>query len=141
MRQPRHTPRDRRAARLIALSTTRQQPHGASPGQSAGLLALAQALEASPADALVASPSAAATQLRDAVRILCGEARAADPVRAERLLIALRGTWEGLAVVRGIPELAVRRALWERVVALCVEEFYAPTPAPRALPAVATSAA
>ena len=141
MHQPRHVPRDCRAARLIALSTTRQQLHGAPPDRDIGLLALARALEARSAGAPVTPPSAATTRLRDAVGILCAEARAADPVRAERLLIALRAAWARLPSVRGIADVGVRRALWERVVALCVDELYAPTPVPRALSASATSAA
>lgn len=133
------TPPDRRAARLLTLGTTRQAPDGRTPHASAGVVALARVVGTHSLAALPGGSQAAAALLRDAVRLLCNEARATDPVRAERLLIALRPAWRELPGVRRLADDA-RRALWDHVVALCVAEFYAPTPAPR-LATAASSAA
>lgn len=64
--------------------------------------------------------------LRSAARRLAAEARAQDPARAERLLVQLKGAWPALPAVRAVTDLRERRALWDRVVGLCVEEFYSP---------------
>ena len=67
---------------------------------------------------------AADRALRGVARRLAAEARAADPVRAERLLVDLRRAWQGMPAVRQIPDSGPRRALWDRLVRLCCEEFY-----------------
>jgi hypothetical protein len=69
---------------------------------------------------------AADRALRSVARRLAAEARAQDPVRAERLVIALRRAWRDLPAVERLPG-DPRRVLWDRLVLLCCEEFYAPT--------------
>jgi hypothetical protein len=64
--------------------------------------------------------------LRDAVRRLVVEARAIDPARGERMLIALRHEWMQLPAVRNLSHDSPRGALWDRIVTICCEEFYAP---------------
>jgi hypothetical protein len=64
--------------------------------------------------------------LRAAARGLAAEARARDAARAERLLLDLKRAWPALPAVQAVPDLAARRALWDRLVLLCCEEFYAP---------------
>ena len=136
----RRRPADRRAARLVALSAAHQLTEGRAPQASEGLLALARALDTRSAVAVPGHQPVDAARLRDAVRILCAEARAADPVRAERLLIRLRAAWREMPEVDRLPDRDARQALWDRVVALCVAEFYEPTPAPRHLAAATTAA-
>jgi hypothetical protein len=68
----------------------------------------------------------AAEELHDAARLLADEARGRDPVRAERLLIGLRGAWRALPEVRRLADRQTDAALWDRLTMLCVEEFYAP---------------
>ncbi len=136
----RRRPADRRAARLAALSATHQLTEGSAPQSSEGLLALARALDTHAAAAVPGRHPVDTARLRDAVRILCAEARAADPVRAERLLIRLRAAWRKMPEVGRLPDHDTRRALWDRVVALCVAAFYEPTPAPRHVAAATTAA-
>lgn len=64
--------------------------------------------------------------IRDAARRLACEARQRDAVRAERLLIGLRSAWMQLPAVQRLNDAVARRSLWDRVVLLCCEEFYAP---------------
>ena len=78
---------------------------------------------------------AADRALRAAARRLAADARAVDPVRAERLLVELRRAWQGWPAVQGVPDDGVRRALWDRLVLLCCEEFYAPAGQPGTSPA------
>ena len=79
-------------------------------------------------EALLAREVTGAERLRAAARLLADEARAANPVRAERLLVALRQAWEELPRVRRGADDDARRALWDRLVLICCEEFYAPAP-------------
>ena len=69
---------------------------------------------------------AADRALRAVARHLAAEARLRDPVRAERLLLELRRAWRELPEVRQLADDGCRRALWDRLVLLCCEEFYAP---------------
>lgn len=78
--------------------------------------------------------------LRDAARRLASEARAHDPVRAERLLIELRTGWLQLPAVQQVAEPTLRRALWDRVVLFCCEEFYAPLAGPQRMASPVTAA-
>ena len=96
--------------------------NGLRPATSPGLRALAEALRSRAAPALLVpggDPS-----LRSAARLLADEARAGDSVRAERLLIALRRVWCRLPEAQAVPD-PERDALWDRLVLLCCEEFYA----------------
>ena len=115
---------------------TEAAPHGAShgvshgvphPDRTEGLAALAKVLAEFGPDRLLAGPAEPPAErgLRDAARQLCDEARARDP-RAEQLLIALKRSWPELPAVRAVPAYTVRDALWQRLVAVCVEEFYSP---------------
>ena len=126
---------DRRAARLVALTTATANagpiaPEVASPGSEAdGLAALARVLAAYGAERLAGRGERreADAALRAAVRCLAASARAQDPVRAERLLLAVKPVWRALPPHQNSAEADARAALWPRLVALCVEEFYAPS--------------
>jgi hypothetical protein len=63
---------------------------------------------------------------RDAARRLAIEARARDAVRGECMLINLRSAWMQLPAVQRVSDAGARRSLWDRLVRLCCEEFYAP---------------
>jgi hypothetical protein len=138
---------DRRAARLLMLTggLASERPGASSsqrPAGRTGLAALACVLRAYAPEALLARPAEphAEAALRGAVRVLCDEARADDPERAEHLLIALKQAWPSLPEVRELSAHAARGALWDRVVALCVEEFYSPWYPHAAAPAAVLSA-
>jgi hypothetical protein len=98
---------------------------GGAPA-SPGLSALERALTAYGPETLLKRQSAAEEALRAAARLLASEARAADPVRAERLVVGLRQAWDALPALGRVPADVPRRAVWDRLVLLCCEEFYAP---------------
>ena len=70
------------------------------------------------------APGAVAEKgLREALRVLCADARH-HTVRAEQLLIALKQTW---VAVPEVQELApdARRVLLDRLVTLAIQAYYA----------------
>jgi hypothetical protein len=94
---------------------------------------LEQVLERYSPDSLLATDTVGAQALRSAVRALATEARALDPVRGERLLIAVRCAWRDFPEVRRLAEQGLRDELWQHLVHLCCEEFYGPRVPRRAL--------
>ena len=128
MRTPgRPTPRDRRSIRLGSGPQRPLAPCG--PTEMSGLEALGLVVSVYGAERLVGRGNKRVSDraFRDAARRLADEARARDAVRAERLLIGLRGAWMQLPAVQRLTDAAARRALWDRVVLLCCEEFYSPS--------------
>jgi hypothetical protein len=120
-------PPDRRAARLVAATP----PATSLPVPTAdltGLDALGRVLAAYGPERLLGHGDARESDraLRAAARRLAAEARVQDPARAERLLIELKRSWPALPSLAELRDPIHRRALWDRVVLLCVEEFYAP---------------
>jgi hypothetical protein len=127
-------PPDRRAARLAALSAASAgRPAAVLSSRTGGLDALAGVIVAYGADRLVGRGDAREGDraLRAAARRLVAEARVRDPQRAECLLVELKRAWPALPGVREIPFPAERRALWDVVVRVVCEEFYAPVAAAR----------
>src|SRR3954463_4682644 len=85
-------PADRRAARLVSRTRSAIPPdHETTSGSPIG--ALERVLQRHPAIELLTAGSVAATELRAAVRAIALDARAEDPVRCERMLLALRCAW------------------------------------------------
>jgi hypothetical protein len=116
---------DRRAARLVA----RRRFDSTSMAMTtigAAITELEQVLERHSAATLIEPDSLAANELRAAVRAIAAEARADDPVRCERMLLALRCAWRDFPEVRRIADQPIRDALWDRLVRLSCEEFYDP---------------
>ena len=122
----RRPPPDRRAARLVAMTS---RASGTSESvDPTGMAALERALAAYGTERLGGRGDAreADEALRAAAGRLAAEARARDPVRAERLLVALKPAWRALPAVQHAADTDARSDLWDRLVRLCVEEFYAP---------------
>ena len=84
----------------------------------AAVVALRSALQAQ----LRGAPSS--SDLRRAIRLMCGEARRHD-LRAEQLLIIFKHAWNSLPEVQQLPYGRERTDLLSRVVTMCIEEFYA----------------
>ena len=125
----RTTPPDRRAARLVMVTSLTPDRHAAEAGDPVrGLDALDYVLAVYGPERLVGRGNAreADRALRAAARVLAAEARVEDPARAECLLVALKQSWPTLPAVARMADVDARRALWDRVVALCIQEFYAP---------------
>ena len=120
---------DRRAARLLGRRVEGAPDLSEGPTQS-GMADLEQVLDRYGVDALLTKESVGAQALRSAIRLLAAEAREHDPVRGERLLIAVRCAWRDFPEVRRMAEQGPRDELWSHLVQLCCEEFYGPR-APR----------
>ena len=65
-----------------------------------------------------------ANGLRDALRNMAGEAHAKS-IFPEQLLVALKDIWYALPTVQGIREPADQARLLQRVVTMCIKEYYA----------------
>jgi hypothetical protein len=97
--------------------------HDSSPPPAAGLaeetvararVALSQYLEA---------PDAHGSALREALDAMASEARAKSML-PEQLLIVLKDVWYALPEVRAIDDSAAQIRLLQRVVTMCIKEYY-----------------
>jgi hypothetical protein len=61
--------------------------------------------------------------LRRAIRVMCDEAHR-NGLRAEQLLVILKDAWSSLPEVARLPTGGTRERLLDRIVTMCVEEFY-----------------
>ena len=61
--------------------------------------------------------------LRSALVVLAGEARA-KAILPEQLLIVVKELWSTLAEVRGIADVREQIRLQQRVVTMCIREYY-----------------
>jgi hypothetical protein len=62
-------------------------------------------------------------QLRDVLLQMAAEARE-KAILPEHLLIALKELWSGLPEVRNVPETDQQVRLLQRVVTMCIKEYY-----------------
>lgn len=119
------TPRDRAAARRLALAHRHLENEGTSTVSGIDALATVIVLYG-PARLLGRGDKRASDHaLRGAVRRLVEEARQTDAVRGERLLIELRRVFRALPSIQRLPVDGPGGELWDRLVLLCCEEFYA----------------
>jgi hypothetical protein len=114
---------DRRAARLLSRRSVGTPMARIEPSPSA-IAALERVLEGHSAVALLNPDAVAENELRNAIRTIAKEASATDPIRCERMLLALRCAWRESLEVRCLAEQPIREALWTRIVRLSCEEFY-----------------
>jgi hypothetical protein len=63
-------------------------------------------------------------ELRSALHAMAAEARAKS-VAPEQLLVALKDIWYSLPPVRGMHDPAEQIRLLQRVVTMCIKEYYA----------------
>lgn len=124
-------PRERMRALASASSSTRRspvmlQPHPESPDRTGpareilsdrAVTALRTALQGQ-----LRQPVQEAS-LRRALRAVCFEARMKQ-MRAEQLILVFKRVWYSLPEVQG-RENSQRQELLDRIVTVCVEEFYA----------------
>jgi hypothetical protein len=97
--------------------------HDSSPPPSEGLaeetvtrarLALARYLDDS---------DAAGEELREALDLMAAEARAKSML-PEQLLVTLKDVWYALPAVRAIQDSGAQIRLLQRVVTMCIKEYY-----------------
>jgi hypothetical protein len=119
------TPRDRAADRRLSLANS--QLGTEEEGSASGMDALATVIALYGPTRLIGRGERRASDhaLRTVVRRLVEEARRTDPVRGERLLIELRRAWRALPAIQRLPVDGPGDELWDRLVLLCCEEFYA----------------
>jgi len=67
--------------------------------------------------------------LRRAIRAMCDEAHR-NGLRAEQLLVILKDAWSSLPEVARLSPGGTRERLLDRIVTMCVEEFYGPQDVP-----------
>ena len=72
--------------------------------------------------AYLANPAERA-QLQRALTAVASEARTRD-ILPEHLLVALKGVWNALPEVRAIADANEQTRLLQRVVTLCIKEYY-----------------
>lgn len=63
-------------------------------------------------------------RLRETLNAMAAEARARE-ILPEQLLVVLKDIWYSLPGVRGIPDPAEQVRLLQRVVTMCIKEYYA----------------
>ena len=90
---------------------------GDALGTSAARLALRAHLQAT------REPRHAA-RARESVRALCDDAHRRQ-LRAEQLLVAIKGAWHSLPEVEGAARVKPSDSSLDRFITLCIEEFYA----------------
>lgn len=95
---------------------------------SSGLHAVAALVSCASFGLECADPAHRHNEFRPAAGIIVREARLADPVRVERLIVALRHAWNGLPEVRQL-KAPQRDELWSGLLTECIEEFYTPASA------------
>jgi hypothetical protein len=97
--------------------------HDSSPPPTAGLaeetvararVALSQYLE---------DPEAQGQSLRDALDAMAAEARSKQML-PEQLLVVLKDIWYALPAVRALDDSAAQIRLLQRVVTMCIKEYY-----------------
>ena len=74
-------------------------------------------------EALVHAPSSNDGLLRDALQKLAGEARD-KKLPPEQLLVVLKDTWYTLPAVSNVQEPREQVRLLQRVVTMCIKEYY-----------------
>jgi hypothetical protein len=97
--------------------------HDSSPPPAAGLaeetvtrarVALTRYLE---------SPDRAGDELRDALDLMATEARS-KAMLPEQLLVVLKDVWYALPEVRSLEDSGAQIRLLQRVVTMCIKEYY-----------------
>ena len=96
--------------------------HDSSPGP----VALAEETISAVRSALVAYVDAPSRgdRLREALHLMAAEARSKS-IPPEQLLVVLKDIWYSLPGVRGMNEPAEQVRLLQRVVTMCIKEYYA----------------
>jgi hypothetical protein len=67
---------------------------------------------------------AASAALHEAATLLSDEARAVDPHRAERMVVALHEVWPSLPAVQSLDDTSVEAHMRAVVVGACIRAFY-----------------
>lgn len=93
-------------------------PHSHSPLSAAGVTALRSALQACHRD------GALDDHLVRAMKLLCVDAHRGG-VEAEKLVIAVKEAWASLPEIQNVSHEPDRDALRDRVITLCIREYYA----------------
>jgi hypothetical protein len=97
--------------------------HDSSPPPAAGLAEETVARARVALSRYLASPDEAGDELRDALDAMASEARAKSML-PEQLLVVLKDVWYALPAVRAIDDAGAQIRLLQRVVTMCIKEYY-----------------
>ena len=97
--------------------------HDSSPPPSAGLAEETVARARVALSRYLAAPETHGAALRDALDAMASEARSKSML-PEHLLIVLKDIWYALPEVRSIDDSAAQIRLLQRVVTMCIKEYY-----------------
>jgi hypothetical protein len=97
--------------------------HDSSPPPAPGLAEETVARARVALSRYLASPDTAGDELRDALDAMATEARAKSML-PEQLLVVLKDVWYALPAVRAIEDSGAQIRLLQRVVTMCIKEYY-----------------
>jgi hypothetical protein len=97
--------------------------HDSSPPPAPGLAEETIARARVALSRYLENPDAGGDQLRDALDAMAGEARA-QSMLPEQLLVILKDIWYALPAVRSIEDSGAQIRLLQRVVTMCIKEYY-----------------
>ena len=97
--------------------------HDSSPPPAPGLAAETIARARVALSHYLEDPDAGGDELRDALDAMAGEARSKSML-PEQLLVVLKDIWYALPAVRALDDSAAQIRLLQRVVTMCIKEYY-----------------
>jgi hypothetical protein len=97
--------------------------HDSSPPPAAGLAEETVARARAALSHYLEDSESAGAELRDALDAMAAEARSKSML-PEQLLVILKDIWYALPAVRAIDDSASQIRLLQRVVTMCIKEYY-----------------
>jgi hypothetical protein len=97
--------------------------HDSSPPPAPGLAQETTARVRAALSHYLENPEAGGDQLRLALDVMAGEARSRSML-PEQLLVVLKDIWYDLPAVRAIEDASAQIRLLQRVVTMCIKEYY-----------------
>jgi hypothetical protein len=97
--------------------------HDSSPPPAAGLAEETLARARIALSGYLEDPEARGQDLRDALDVMAAEARE-KKMLAEQLLVVLKDIWYALPAVRAIEDSGAQIRMLQRVVTMCIKEYY-----------------
>jgi hypothetical protein len=101
---------------MMMANDSNPSPSGALAGETIAMVRDAL-------DGHVRAPGGDARTLRDALHTLSREARTKG-LQPEQVLVVLKETWYALPALREVDEPAEQARLLQRVVTMCIKEYY-----------------
>jgi hypothetical protein len=97
--------------------------HDSSPPPAPGLAEETTARARVALSRYLENPDAGGDELRNALDVMAGEARSKSML-PEQLLVVLKDIWYSLPAVRALDDSGAQIRLLQRVVTMCIKEYY-----------------